>query len=109
LLTSVANTVVHVDQIWLTSLNRTGDNLDITGEAASINAVANFITQMKRTGYFDKVEIKDAKENDLRLDVQTFSFTMSAAVSANPSSDAQAKAVATGAQQLPQPAAKGRS
>jgi Tfp pilus assembly protein PilN len=109
LLTSVANTVVHVDQIWLTSLNRTGDNLDIIGEAASINAVANLITQMKRTGYFDKVEIKDAKENDLRPDVQTFSFTMSAAVSANPGSDAQAKAMATGAQQLPQPAAKGRS
>ena len=65
----MANTVVHVGSIWLTSLERTGDNLDITGEAASINAVANFITQMKRTGYFDKVEIKDAKENDLRPDV----------------------------------------
>ena len=35
------------------------------GEAASINAVANFITQLKRSGYFDNVEIKNAKENDL--------------------------------------------
>ena len=52
--------------LWLTSLDRTGDSLDIEGEAASINAVANFITQMKRSGYFDKVEIKNAKENDLR-------------------------------------------
>ena len=37
----------------------------IDGEAGSINAVANFITQLKRSGYFDKVEIKNAKENDL--------------------------------------------
>jgi Tfp pilus assembly protein PilN len=109
LLTSVANTVVHVDQIWLTSLTRTGDTLDILGEAASINAVANFITQMKRTGYFDKVEIKEAKENDLRPDVPTFSFTMSAAISAGPVSDGQAKPVVTDAPQVSQPAAKGRS
>ena len=109
LLTSVANTVVHVDQIWLTSMSRTGDNLDIVGEAASINAVANFITQMKRTGYFDKVEIKDAKENDLRPDVQTFSFTMSAAISPTPVSDGQPKSVPTDTKQVPQPAAKGRS
>jgi Tfp pilus assembly protein PilN len=109
LLTSVANTVVHVDQIWLTSMSRTGDELDIVGEAASINAVANFITQMKRTGYFDKVEIKDAKENDLRPDVQTFSFTMSAAVSPNTVSDGQPKAVPTDTEQAPQSSAKGRS
>src|SRR3984957_1448029 len=109
LLQSVANTVVRVDELWLTSLNRTGDSLDIAGEAGSINAVANFITQMKRSGYFDKVEIKDAKENDLRPDVPTFSFTMSAAISAGPVSDGQAKPVVTDAPQVSQPAAKGRS
>ena len=58
----VANTVVRVDALWLTSLERTGDNLKISGEAGSINAVANFITQLKRSGYFDKVEIKRRKK-----------------------------------------------
>ena len=29
LLQMVANTVVHVDNLWLTSLNRTGNSLDI--------------------------------------------------------------------------------
>lgn len=109
LLQSVASTVVRVDQLWLTSLSRTGDTLDIVGEAGSINAVANFITQMKRTGYFDKVEIKDAKENDLRPDVETYSFTMTAAVSPNPGAEGQPKTQPTGAQQPPQTAAKGRS
>ena len=62
LLQMVANTVVRVDSLWLTSLERKGDSLDIQGEAGSINAVANFITQLKRSGYFDKVEIKEAQE-----------------------------------------------
>jgi len=109
LLQSVAGTVVRVDELWLTSLSRTGDTLAITGEAGSINSVANFITQMKRSGYFDQVEIKDAKENDLRPTVQTYSFEMTAAINNNPATDGQAKAQATGAAQPPQPAVKGRS
>ena len=52
LLQMVANTVVRVDQLWLTSMSRNGRQLDIAGEAGSINAVANFITQLKRIGLF---------------------------------------------------------
>jgi Tfp pilus assembly protein PilN len=109
LLQSVAGTVVRVDELWLTSLSRTGDTLAITGEAGSINSVANFITQMKRSGYFDQVEIKDAKENDLRPTVQTYSFEMTAAINTTAGTDGQAKAQATGAAQPPQPTVKGRS
>jgi Tfp pilus assembly protein PilN len=78
LLQMVANTVVRTDSLWLTALSRKGSSLDIEGEAANINAVANLITQMKRSGYFDKIEIKEAKENDLVRNVETFHFTMSA-------------------------------
>jgi hypothetical protein len=55
------------------------------------------------------VEIKDAKENDLRPSVQTYSFEMTAAINTSAATDGQAKAQATGAAQTPQPAAKGRS
>ena len=65
LLEMVASTVVHVDSIWLTSLNRTGNSIELQGESASINSVANFITQLKRSGYFDNVEIKTATEDDI--------------------------------------------
>jgi Tfp pilus assembly protein PilN len=78
LLQMLANTVVRTDALWLTALSRKGSSLDIEGEAANINAVANLITQMKRSGYFDKIEIKEAKENDLAKNVETFHFTMSA-------------------------------
>lgn len=111
LLQMVANTVVRVDQLWLTSLERKGDSLSIAGEAGNIDAVANFITQLKRSGYFDKIEIQEAKEDDVVKNVATYGFTMTAAVAAAPASQAaapQTKAATTPAP-APQPATKGRS
>lgn len=78
LLEMVAVTVEHSNDLWLTSMTRNGNSLDLTGEAVSINAVANFVTQMKRSGYFDNIEMKQAAENDLVKGAQTFGFTMSA-------------------------------
>jgi type IV pilus assembly protein PilN len=81
LLQMVANTVSRTDELWLTSLDRKGNSLEIAGESASINSIANFITQMRRSGYFDKIEIKDATENDIVKGAQTFGFHMTADVS----------------------------
>ena len=102
----VATTVVHVDNVWLTSLSRNGNALDIQGEAASINSVANFITQLKRSGYFDNVEIKQATEDDIVPAVETYGFSMTAAIVP----PTPAKTQPTGASQPPpQPAKGGRS
>ncbi len=111
LLQMVANTVVRVDQLWLTSLERKGDNLDIAGEAGSVNSVANFITQLKRSGYFDKIEIQEAKEDDVVKSVTTYGFTMTAAISqpAASTNQPQAKPAAGTTTTPPQPAPKGRS
>ncbi len=112
LLQMVANTVVRVDQLWLTSLERKGDNLTIQGEAGNIDSVANFITQLKRSGYFDKIEIQEAKEDDVVKNVTTYNFSMTASVAA-PAPASQAAApqtkTATAPAPAPQPAAKGRS
>jgi type IV pilus assembly protein PilN len=81
LLEMVAATVEHSDSLWLTSLTRSGDSLDIAGEAASIDAIANFLTQMKRSGYFDNIEMKQANENDIVKGAQTYGFTMTAQIS----------------------------
>jgi Tfp pilus assembly protein PilN len=111
LLQMVANTVVRVDSLWLTSLERKGEALDIQGQAGSINAVANFITALKRSGYFGKVEIKEAKETDIVKTAQTFGFSMTADISPAPptSPQGQPKAQPTGTAPPPPPAAKGRS
>jgi type IV pilus assembly protein PilN len=78
MLQAVANTVARSEGVWLTSLSKTGGTLSMDGEASSVNSVANFLTQMKRTGYFDKIEIKETKENDLVKTVPTFSFSVTA-------------------------------
>jgi Tfp pilus assembly protein PilN len=78
LLDALANTVTRTDTLWLTSLDRKGDALTIQGAAGSINAVANFITQLKHSGYFDQVEIKDSTQDSKNASVQTFNFTLTA-------------------------------
>jgi type IV pilus assembly protein PilN len=78
LLDALANTVSRTDTLWLTSLDRKGNVLTIQGAAGSINAVANFITQLKHSGYFDQVEIKESIQDTKGADVQTFNFTLTA-------------------------------
>jgi Tfp pilus assembly protein PilN len=113
LLDQVANTVSRAENLWLTSMTKRGNALTLEGAAASINSVANFITALKRSGYFQKIEIKDAKQDDQHLNVQTFMFTINAEIAPNgpeATGAPQAKpanAPATGAPANPAPAKKG--
>jgi len=78
LMESLAGTVVRTDGLWLTGMTRKGNGLELAGMSGSIKAVANFITQLKRSGYFDKVEIKEAKQDDRNTAVTVFLFTLTA-------------------------------
>jgi Tfp pilus assembly protein PilN len=78
LLEAIANTVSRTDTLWLVSVDRKGDALTINGAAGSINAVANYITQLRRSGYFQSVEIKESHQDDTNKAVQIFLFTLSA-------------------------------
>ena len=68
---------------------RKGPALTINGASASINAVANFITAMKRSGYFQKVEIKESKQDDKNTGVQSFTFQISAEITPPPAVQAR--------------------
>ncbi|HYL86263.1 MAG TPA: PilN domain-containing protein [Candidatus Angelobacter sp.] len=89
LLDMVANTVSRTENLWLTDMTRRGSTLSMDGASASINSVANFITALKRSGYFQKVEIKETKQDDKAAGVQTFVFQISAEIS--PPQPVQAK------------------
>lgn len=78
LLEAIANTVSRTDTLWLVSVDRKGDALTINGAAGSINAVANYITQLRRSGYFQSVEIKESHQDESNKTVQIFLFTLSA-------------------------------
>ena len=78
LLDAIANTVSRTDTLWLTSVDRKGDALTINGSAGSINAVANYITQLKRSGYFQNVEIKESHQDESNKAVEIFNFSLTA-------------------------------
>jgi Tfp pilus assembly protein PilN len=76
LLDALANTVNRVDALWMQGLKRTGSTLQMDGAADSLNAVASFITELKRSGYFEKVEIKETKQDEKRPTATVFIFTL---------------------------------
>jgi Tfp pilus assembly protein PilN len=93
LLDQVANTVSRAENLWLTSMTKKGTELTLQGASASTNSVANFITALKRSGYFQKIEIKEAKQDDKNAGVQTFLFTINAEIAPQgPAANAPAQA-----------------
>jgi type IV pilus assembly protein PilN len=102
LLDMVANTVSRTENLWLTEMIRKGATLSMEGSSASVNSVANFITALKRSGYFQKVEIKETKQDDKNTAVQTFVFQISAEIT--PPTAAQARPANT-----PAPAAAAKT
>jgi type IV pilus assembly protein PilN len=78
LLEAIANTVSRTDTLWLVSVERKGDALTINGAAGSLNAVANYITQLRRSGYFQSVEIKESHQDESNKTVQIFLFSLTA-------------------------------
>src|SRR5262249_24804518 len=76
LLDMVANTVSRTENLWLINMSRKGNTLSLNGASASINSVANFITAMKRSGYFQKVEIEESRQDEKSNGVQTYTFKL---------------------------------
>src|SRR5579859_6313429 len=107
LLDEIASTVSRTENLWLVTMTRKGNNLSMEGASASVNSVANFITALKRSGYFQKVEIKETKQDDKNTAVQTFNFQMSAEISppqGAPSIPVQPRAANVPAKPTPAPA-----
>lgn len=111
LLDQVANTVSRAENLWLTSMTKKGSTITVQGSSASINSVANFITALKRSGYFQKVEIKESKQDEKNTSIQTFLFTINAEIATSgPTTGAQTKPANAPAQAAPAtsaPAKKG--
>lgn len=110
LLDMVANTVSRTENLWLTTMTRKGNQLSIEGSSASVNAVANFITALKRSGYFQKVEIKETRQDDKNTSVETFNFQLSAEITppqVGPTAPVPTKAANATDKAAPAPAKKG--
>ena len=76
LLSMIGDTVNGTEAVWLNNMKDEGTNINIEGTALSVDAVANLITNLQKTGYFKSVEIKESYQDDTIKDMQAFAFSL---------------------------------
>jgi Tfp pilus assembly protein PilN len=76
LLTTIGETVNRTDAVWLGAMKDDGSTIAVEGVALSHTAVANLITNLKRTGYFENVELKETIQDDTAKEIDLFNFTV---------------------------------
>ena len=76
LMAAIANTVNSTDAVWLASMNEDGNNINLNGTAISATAVANLLTNLKKSDYFKNVEMKETHQDAGVKDMQAFTFAI---------------------------------
>jgi len=76
LMDMIASTVNSTDAVWLGTMNEDGNNINLTGTALSATAVANLLSNLKKTDYFKNVEIKETFQDESVKDMQAFQFSI---------------------------------
>jgi len=76
LLDLVAETVNKTDAVWLNSVTSDGRNLTFVGMALSPDSVADLMANLRKTGSFKSVEIKETSQDQSVKEVQAFRFEL---------------------------------
>jgi Tfp pilus assembly protein PilN len=76
LLNTMGTTVNNTDEVWLSSMNDAGNQINLEGVALSANAVANLMTNLIKSGYFKNVEITRTFQDDAVKNMQAFNFVL---------------------------------
>ncbi len=76
LLSMIGLTVSATDAVWLTTVKEDGGKINIEGAALSLNAVANLMENLKRSGYFKNIEIKETYQDETVKEMQAFNFVL---------------------------------
>ena len=72
----IGDTVNKTDAVWLNSMKDEGTSINLDGIALSVDAVAQLMKNLKATGYFRNIEIKESFQDDVVKDVTAFTFTL---------------------------------
>jgi Tfp pilus assembly protein PilN len=75
MLNAVSDTVNATDGVWLLSLHDDGANVSLDGVALGPDAVAELMTKLRSSGYFNDVELRNTAQQDDKK-IQTFSFSV---------------------------------
>lgn len=62
LMMAMGDAVNRTPGLWLTSINAENQDVQIKGQATSMNGVANLMTQLQHTGFFQLIELKDSNQ-----------------------------------------------
>jgi Tfp pilus assembly protein PilN len=76
LLNLVADTINGTDAVWLETMTNDGKTLNFTGMALSPNSVADLMSNLRKTGAFRTVEIKETAQDTGVKEVQAFKFEL---------------------------------
>ncbi|MGH9863092.1 MAG: PilN domain-containing protein [Candidatus Acidiferrales bacterium] len=96
LLEAVHETVSMTETLWLTSIEEKGGTLEFKGLAGSVEAVANFMTNLSQSGFFQSVEIKDAVQKQQREGTSNYEFTLLVKFGAPPPAEGASPPAAAG-------------
>ena len=76
ILNLVADTVNKTDAVWLDSMTNDGKSVDFVGMALSADAVADLMANLRKTGKFKSVEIKETSQDPQVKEIQAFKFEL---------------------------------
>jgi Tfp pilus assembly protein PilN len=83
LLNLVADTINSTDAVWLETMTNDGKTLSFTGMALSPNSVADLMANLRKTGAFKTVEIKETLQDASVKEVQAFKFELNCEMDPN--------------------------
>lgn len=76
LLNTISNTVNSTDAVWLSTMRDEGNNITLEGIALNNISLANLMENLRKTDYFQSVEMKETVQDDSIKDIQSFSFIL---------------------------------
>jgi Tfp pilus assembly protein PilN len=76
LMSSLGDVVSKINELYLVSLAPVGDRLVLKGQANAVDSVANFMTYLKNSGFYDGIELDQFFEDDQHEHL-TYKFSMS--------------------------------
>jgi type IV pilus assembly protein PilN len=75
LLKEIKETVSHSDGVWLVNMRDDGPSVALEGIALTPSQLAALMTNLRHSGFFKNVELKDTSQDD-HQSLQTFTFTL---------------------------------
>lgn len=76
LLSTISNTVSNTEAVWLNTMRDEGNNVTLEGIALNNVSLATLMENLRKTAYFQSVEMKETYQDDSIKDIQSFSFIL---------------------------------